>query len=161
MKNPITKTHSRGIALVSGMILLLLSSIVAVSSLKAALLETRVAQRHSEHALLIQQTESALLYAESNLLPASQDISPNLANGNETHHTIPFSSLTTSIENQNLFTPSIANISPLYLPGSKVRGRDPVNSQSSLEFFKVEATTNFRDGNQGVRITSTVVRGSH
>ena len=160
MKYLNTKTFPKGIALVSSLIILLISSILAVSSLKGALLESRIAQRHSEHSLMFQQSESALLYAESELLPASRPSGPDSSNASATLHTIPFQSLTPRPGSRDLFAPSTAEISRILLPGSKVRGRGPLNSQASLEFFRIKVNTSYQDSSGAVQIMSSVIRGT-
>lgn len=161
MKHSNTNFYTKGIVLVSSMILLLISSILAISSLKGALLESRIAQRYSEHSLLFQQTESALLYAEAELLPAAHLGRADSNNDTINRHIIPFHSLSPRLGSQNLFAPSAAEISRIFLPGSKVRGRGPQNTQANLEFFRVKVSTNYRDSIGGAQIMSTVIRGAH
>ena len=160
MKRLATKMYSRGIVLVSGMILLLISSIFAIAGLKGTLLEARIAQRYSEHALLFQQTESALRYAESRLLPAPHTSGQDSISNDETPHSIPFYSLETPPESQGLFETSIAEITRVPIPGSKVRGKGTVNTQASLEFFRIKVNTTRSGGGGRIQLMSTVTRGT-
>lgn len=151
---------TKGIALITGMVLLLLMSLLALAGLKDALLQSRISRNYAEMELLFQQTESALRYAESNLLP---DATPNsvTSSGEESlYQTVPFNSLASSPSREVLFEPSVINISRLALPGSKVRGNGPQNRHASLEYFRITAQTKRTDSEQGIQIMSTVSRGT-
>lgn len=158
-----TRRHfgrTKGIALITGMVLLLLMSLLAVAGLKDALLETRISRNYTEMELLFQQTESALRYAESNLLPDSRLNSITSSGEESLYQTVPFNSLASSPTREDLFQPSVISISRLAFAGSKVRGNGPQNRHASLEYFRITAQTKRTDSEQGIQIMSTVSRGT-
>jgi hypothetical protein len=152
--------RTRGIALITGMVLLLLMSLLAAAGLKDALLEARISRNYTEMELLFQQTESALRYAESNLLPDSIPNAVTSSGEESLSQTVPFNSLASSPTREDLFEPSVINISLLPLPGSKVRGNGPQNRHASLQYFRITALTKRTDSEQGIQIMSTVSRGT-
>ena len=161
MKTKHNSTRTKGIALLTGLVLLLLMSLLAIAGLKDALLETRIARNYMETELLFQQTESALRYAESSLLPNSSPHSLIAASEGSQHHPVHYNSLASSPATRNLFEPSTVDIYRLTVPGSRVRGNGPQNEHAGLEFFRIRAITRRTDSEQGVQIVSTVSRGTH
>ncbi|MGI9318760.1 MAG: hypothetical protein ACR2QW_15640, partial [bacterium] len=125
-----------------------------------ALLETHIVRNYVDHDLLFQQTESALRYAESNLVSENID-NPVMGSDEPVYRqTVPFNSLETNSNGIEALELSTVELSRIPLSGSKVRGKGPPNQHSSLQIYRIEAHTVRNEGEGGIRLMSIVARGT-
>lgn len=151
----------QGNTLITGLLVILLTAVLSIGGLKDALLEAHIARNYRQHDLMFQQTESALRYAETFLIPAKSDNDISLVGSESTQrHTIPFNPFATDTSYPGSFTPSTVRISSINIPGSKVRGKGRQNRRASRYFYRIDATTLADFGGQGTQLRSIIARGT-
>ncbi len=150
-----------GHMLVTGMILTSMISILALSGISSALIESQLASGFRQQDQLFQRAESGLRYVETLVLP-NLDFSSGKKNTDRgfIEFEIPIDVNTTSEFNQVEFANPIVEVFRLDVATSKVRGKNARKTNLGVDRFRIISKSTRSDGMGGISLSSVLERKS-